>query len=219
MYTLLFSLPGMKKSEEKKYMECWKINISRSEVFELAMSSNFREREEKKIELKSFAPRSVQEFVRFLYGFELDPQELEKNLAMVKELTEMAGVYNVPGLETAVVPTLLKGITKETMVEMMDFVTTKAGPEVTEAVSEYIALNFDVDTLKSSGIFLKHPELAVKILTVEKPSKKEEKSKMTFKVNGFDSKRLINDQIQRMCKTFELIFLYIYFNIFYRRRW
>ena len=117
------------------------------------MSSPFLEREQKKIELKSFAPRTVQEFVKFLYGFELDPQELKKSLALVKELTEMAGVYNVTGLETAVVPALLKGITKETMGEMMDFVTNKTGPKVTEAVSEYIAINFDIDTLKSNGIF------------------------------------------------------------------
>ena len=39
--------------------------------------------------------------MRFLYGFELDQEDMKNNLEMVRDLIEMGGVYNVNGLQTA----------------------------------------------------------------------------------------------------------------------
>lgn len=68
---------------------------------EKAVSGNFQENYLKRIEMKSFSTKAVQEFVRFLYGFELDQEDMKNNLEMVRDLIEMGGVYNVNGLQTA----------------------------------------------------------------------------------------------------------------------
>merc|ERR1712150_409240 len=56
--------------------------------------SEVSEKDEKKIELKSFAPGTVREFGGFLVGFELDPFTRE-NFSLVNTLTEMTAVVPV----------------------------------------------------------------------------------------------------------------------------
>ena len=74
-----------------------------------------RESHEKKIHLKTYDPKSVQQFIRFLYGFELEQNVFwssgylihTKSLQSVKDLTVIGGVYNMPSLQRAAVEALV----------------------------------------------------------------------------------------------------------------
>ena len=81
MFALFFYFVPFPYYRSKNY---WKCNF-RSDV---------SQKDEKKIELKSFAPGTVREFGGFLVGFELDPFTRE-NFSLVNTLTEMTTVVPV----------------------------------------------------------------------------------------------------------------------------
>ena len=56
----------------------------------MALTGEFKESHEKKIHLKTYDPKSVQQFIRFLYGFELEQNDLQ----LAKDMTIMGGIYN-----------------------------------------------------------------------------------------------------------------------------
>ena len=118
----------------------------------------------KKIHLKTFSTEAVRQFIKFLYGFELEQKELEKDLLLVKYLTLMGGVYNIPSLQRAAARALFNHITLDNMVEMMDFVKINFLDAAADALGDHIAKKFDQEQLISSEIFTKNPEIAVKVL-------------------------------------------------------
>ena len=141
------------------------------------MSGNFREKEEKRIEMKTFSDEAVELFVKFLYGYELEEDDINANyidnnialahrnaieIRLATDLIEMGGYYNVPNLQSAAATLLLKHITPENMVEIMNFVKTHNPEGPARICSEYIAKKFSVDTV--SSVLDKHPEIAVQIV-------------------------------------------------------
>ena len=56
----------------------------------MALTGDFKESHEKKIRLKTYSTKAVQQFIRFLYGFELEQEELKKDLQLAKDLTVMS---------------------------------------------------------------------------------------------------------------------------------
>ena len=141
------------------------------------MSGNFREKEEKRIEMKTFSDEAVELFVKFLYGYELEEDDINENyidnnialahrntieIKLAMDLIEMGGYYNVPSLQFAAATLLLKHITPENMVEIMDFVKTHNPEGPARICSKYIAKNFSMETLNS--VLDEHPEIAVQII-------------------------------------------------------
>ena len=85
------------------------------------MSDDFRESEEKRIEMKTFSDKAVQLFVKFLYGYELE-EEKSGNVELMKELVSVGEVHNVPSLQSAAASLFVESFTAENKMEMMDFV-------------------------------------------------------------------------------------------------
>ena len=124
------------------------------------MCSNFKEREEKRIKLKSFSDETVQLFVKFLYGYELEKVDINADpVGLAKDLIEMGGYYNVPSLQSAAATFLLEHITTENMLEIMDFVKAHNAEEAARICAECIGQKFSLATpLK---VIEKYPEIAV----------------------------------------------------------
>merc|ERR1711988_270509 len=89
-----------------------------SDVLETALTGEFKESHEKKIHLKTYDPKSVQQFISFLYGFELEQNDLQ----IAKDLTVMGGVYNIPSLQEATAEALVDHVNIDNLVEMMESV-------------------------------------------------------------------------------------------------
>ena len=145
-------------------------------MLELAVSADFKEKNEKQIHLKTFSTEAVRQFIKFLYGFELEQKELEKDLLLVKYLTLMGGVYNIPSLQRAAARALFNHITLDNMVEMMDFVKINFLDAAADALGDHIAKKFDQEQQLSSEIFTKNPEIAVKVLKAKEPKAKKRSS-------------------------------------------
>ena len=86
------------------------------------MTGDFKEKMEKKIEMKAFSTKAVQEFVRFVYGLEIE--DLSTNLELVKELIEMGGLYNVPGVQSAAATFLPDHLNSSNKLELLEFAVT-----------------------------------------------------------------------------------------------
>jgi len=131
-----------------------------SDVLEMALTGEFKESHEKKIHLKTYDPKSVQQFIRFLYGFELEQNDLQ----IAKDLTVMGGVYNIPSLQEAAAEALVDHVNMNNLVEIMDFVKINSVDSAADALGNQVVKNFDREQLISSDVLMKHPEIAVKLL-------------------------------------------------------
>ena len=89
-------------------------------MLELALTGEFKESHEKKIRLKTYSTKAVQQFIRFLYGFELEQEELKKDLQLAKDLTVMGGVYNIPSLQKAAAEALVDHVNMDNLVEIIN---------------------------------------------------------------------------------------------------
>ena len=130
------------------------------------MLGDFKEKNEKRIEMKTFSTAALQEFVKFLYGIELKNEVMGKDLQILKDLIEMGGLYAVHDVQTSASMCLQDHLNIDNIVELMDFVKTHAAEDTADFLCEFVAIKFDRKELESHGskIFSKHPEIAVKIL-------------------------------------------------------
>ena len=126
---------------------------------EKTVYGTFKESQLKRIELKSYSTQAVQMFVRFLYGFELEQEDLKNDLELVKDLILMGGVYNINGLQTAASIFLPQYLNTDNMLELMDFVKTQNVLDVFGLCAQYLVKNFDHKKLFTSGLMNQHPEL------------------------------------------------------------
>ena len=78
--------------------------IAWSDVLEMTMTADFKESHEKKIHLRTYSTKTVQQFIRFLYGFELEQNDLQ----LAKDMTIMGGIYNIPTLQKAAAKALVQ---------------------------------------------------------------------------------------------------------------
>ena len=113
-----------------------------SDVLEKTVYGTFKESQLKRIELKSFSTKAVQMFVRFLYGFELEQEDLKNDLDLVKDLIVMGGAYNVNGLQTAAVIYLPEHLNTDNMMEWMDFLKTHNAKDAIVFCSEFLVKTF-----------------------------------------------------------------------------
>ena len=130
---------------------------------------DFKEKNEKRIEMKTFSTAALQEFVKFLYGIELKNEVMGKDLQILKDLIEMGGLYAVHDIQTAASMCLQEHLNIDNIVELMDFVKTNMAEDATDLLCEFVVKNFNQNLLcsHSSDILSNHPEIAVKILKIE----------------------------------------------------
>jgi len=130
--------------------------IQASEVLEKMVTGDFKEKNEKMIELPN-NDAVIALFVRFLYGFELPKEEVDIEVA--KELLIMAGVYDVQGLKKAV-GFLLNGlISKENVFDMWTFSIKNEADDAKDECGKYIVANFERRTLIETGKLKELPDL------------------------------------------------------------
>jgi len=143
---------------------------ARSDVLQRAVLGDFKEKNEKRIEMKTFSTAAVQEFVRFLYGFELKNEDLQ----ILTDLIEMGGLYSVHDVQTAAFMCLQEHLNIDNIVELMDFVKTNMAEDATDLLCEFVVKNFNQNLLysHSSDILSNHPEIAVKILKIEEAKRR-----------------------------------------------
>jgi len=131
--------------------------IQASEVLEKMVTGDFKEKNEKMIELPN-NDSVVALFVRFLYGFELPKEEVDVEVA--KELLVMAGVYDVQGLRTAVGFLMKDLLSKENVFDMWTFSIKYEADNAKDACGKYIVANFDRKSLIEDGKLEEVPSLA-----------------------------------------------------------
>ena len=138
--------------------------IFRSEFLETAVTSDFKEKAEKRIELP-YSTRAIEQFVKFLYGFELED---ESSLEVVKDLIKMGGVYSVPNLQNAASMSLPKLLTRckilAEITQMMDFAKTHQATAALELCTDFITTKYQLSWLQSNDLLHEYPEIAVRML-------------------------------------------------------
>ena len=119
------------------------------------MNGNFSEKAKRIIALKDFSKKAVEEFVRYLYGYELQQEHLE----LVKELVIMGGVYFVDSLQTAATSCLSKHLSKENVLDVLSFMRTHKAITAVEICAEFCLNTLNLDTLDNSGQLENYPEI------------------------------------------------------------
>jgi len=132
------------------------ILIQASEVLEKMVTGDFKEKNEKMIELPN-TDAVISLFVRFLYGFEL--QKKEVGLEVAKELLVMAGVYDVKGLKNAVGFLMNDLLSKENVFDMWTFSIKNEADDAKDECGKYIVANFKRGTLIETGKLKELPDL------------------------------------------------------------
>ena len=122
-----------KKKELKKRYRNLSIYCFRSKILEQVVCG-YREGEEKRIYMGEFSTEAVQQFIKFLYGFELEEEEEEKknwknDLEFIKELIILGGVYSVSDFQTAAAPYLALHLNAGNAAELGEFSAAHSAQE------------------------------------------------------------------------------------------
>ena len=129
------------------------------------MNHDFKERRTKKIVLGDYSTVAVQEFVKFLYGKELNHRDLKTDLLIVRELLDMGGLYDVQLLQKAASSFIEEKLTKENVISTMKFAKTNMAKDTVKLCVEFILKSEDLERIINDTEFLhEFPELAVEVL-------------------------------------------------------
>ena len=95
----------------------------RSNIFKQVLDQvEYREGQQKRIEMKNFSKEAVQQFLKFLYRFELEEGEDWKNdLEFIKELIVLGGAYSVSDFQTAASSYLANHLNAVNSLELGEF--------------------------------------------------------------------------------------------------
>ena len=122
--------------------------IAWSDVLEMTMTADFKESHEKKIHLRTYSTKTVQQFIRFLYGFELEQNDMQ----LAKDMTIMGVIYNIPTLQKAAAKALVQHSKIDNIIEILDFVKNYSGTDVADALCYQLVKDERLRlTLQSSG--------------------------------------------------------------------
>jgi len=145
----------------------WVLKLRRTDFLNAMLTSDFKERMEGAITIPA-EEETVELFVKFLYGFELD-----ENISLFtwKELVQICGVYD-RSIHDAAAEIMMKHLKKWTVFDILDFCKQNGATKAVDVCRTFIAMNFDPEILIRDGHFDDHPETAVKILKIN--SKKDE---------------------------------------------
>ena len=137
-----------------------------SEFFNRAVNSPFRENKTRTLKLP-YSSTSVEMMIKFLYGYEL---EKVKSVKVVKEIVEMARMYEIKFLEEAVSIFIDDSLTKEDVVDCI-IAFDKVGAE--EAFKE-CCQHITVDEVVKNNQLLENPSALAKVLKTKKESPQKE---------------------------------------------
>ena len=124
------------------------------------MLHDCEEKKTKRIELKKFSEDATEQFVKFLYGFELEQDDLET----VKELLYMGGLYDVEDLQKAASGFIVDNLTKENVFDVMEFAKTHNADIVMELCSDFVINRCPEKIVSQREEVLKFPELGLALL-------------------------------------------------------
>jgi len=138
-----------------------------SEMLATMLSANFRERKEKLIQFPPYEDKTVEVFIKFMYGFELSSSGNDVSLETCKELIEMGGVYGVEGIQIAVTGVMEKFLKKENIFKMLQVCKKNNAQEAVDLCVQFVIKNFDKKEMVQSGKIKEFPEIAFKLLENE----------------------------------------------------
>ena len=104
----------------------------------------------------------MEEFVRYLYGYELQQEHLDGDMELVKELVTMGGVYFVDSLQTAATSCLSKHLSRENVLDVLSFMRTHKAITAVEICAEFCLNTLNLDTLDNSGQLENYPEILLR---------------------------------------------------------
>ena len=129
------------------------------------MNHDFEETRTKKIVLDQYSPVAVQEFVKFLYGLELNLVDLKKDLLIVKDLLIMGSLYDVELLQKAAASFIEEQLTKENVTSTMKFAKTYNAKDTVKLCVDFILKNERLEiVINDTELLCEFPELAVEVL-------------------------------------------------------
>ena len=136
-----------------------------SDFFEtmLRSDSNFNEKKEGKVEIPEAATETVTQFVRILYGLDLDENV---SLDVIKELIMIGGVYDASVQEVAG-EHIKKHLNKKNVFEMLKFCKEREARTAAMICLQMIVNNFTREELLESRKFDDHNDLAVELIKHE----------------------------------------------------
>ena len=120
----------------------------------LRSDNNFIERKEGKVKIPDASTETVTQFVRILYGLDLDENV---SLDIVKELIMIGGVYDVTVQEIAW-EHLTSNLVKKNVFEVLKFCKEREARNAVKICLQMIVNNFTREELLDSGKFDDHPE-------------------------------------------------------------
>ena len=129
----------------------------------LIYNLSWREKDEKKLVIPA-SSQATTEFVRYLYGFELDKKN---GLETVKELIQIAGIYD-DKVQDAAVDDLEKHLTVENIFEIYHYFKENNASKALEKCYQFIVENFSKKDLVESKALDNHPEIGVEFLKRKK---------------------------------------------------
>ena len=129
----------------------------------LRSDSNFNERREGKVKIPEASTESVTQFVRILYGLDLDENV---SLDVIKELIVIGGVYDVTVQEIAG-EHLRSHLVKENVFEVLKFCKEREAKNAVKICLQMIVNNFTRKELLDSGKFEEYPDLALELIKQE----------------------------------------------------
>ena len=155
-----------------------------SDFFEtmLRSDSNFNEKKEGKVEIPEASTETVTQFVRILYGLDLDENV---SLDVIKELIMIGGVYDASVQEVAG-EHVKKHLNKKNVFEMLKFCKEREARMAVMICLQMIVNNFTREELLESRKFDDHPDLAVELIKHEHKSKVQTQSKTASFFRMFD---------------------------------
>ena len=136
--------------------------LSRSDFFKGMLNSSLKEQAEKKGTL-DMTTKATEQFVKFLYGFELD----NLNIDIVKELMEYGQMYLVDSLPKAALNKLDVFVSKDNVFDVLKFFVEKKIEIGMDFCIDFVTKNFDKRFLMENGYFNQYPEICQKILENE----------------------------------------------------
>ena len=140
----------------------WVLKLRKTDFFDNLFRSDFKEKKERTLHIPA-ASLTVELFVKFLYGFELDE---DIPLFIWKELIQIGGVYD-RSVQVAATDIMMKHLEKSTVFGILAFCKLHEVRKAVEVCRTFIAMNFEPEYLIKKGHFDGNPETAVEILKIK----------------------------------------------------
>ena len=129
----------------------------------LKTDGDFEEKKTRKLIIPDATSEAVDNFVRILYGIDVDLDDDDDGLDILKDLIMIGGVYDASVQEVAT-EHLKNHLTKENVFEILELCKSQKAESGVKNCLQMIVNNFSKEELYKSGQLKDHPDLALKII-------------------------------------------------------